>query len=241
MSTTRIPDKAEGPATRGEDAPPGSGRRRAGVTAAAGGAAVAALVAAGAVFTVMATDDGRSAPVSAPTADENVAQDFLSAYTTFDPQNVALHLADEATMPREWWRDLKRYEAMGVVFLVEPCEVVSGSSAGENMSCPFDFHALGTGELGRTPFGENDFALRVDDGKVESFQATYNTAINGFDRYYDAVGSWIRVNHPGDWAFMDSYENVSSAELPRWLSLWETRLGQYENRLADYAEATNGG
>lgn len=229
MSTTRIHDKAQGTTTRDGSPPPGSGRRRTGVRTAvvAGTLALVALVAAGAVLALMPADDGPATPGSAPTAEEAVAQDFLSAYTTSDAQRVALHLADDATMPQEWWRDLQRYEAWGAVFLVQPCEAMSTSVAGTNISCAFEHHALGTDALGREPFDLNAFTLRVDDGKVESFQATFNPGSNGFVQQLDAVASWVRANHPGDWRFMDSYEDVSDADLPRWLQLWETRIAQY--------------
>lgn len=203
------------------------------------GAAVLALAVAGVGLVVWlsgaVTDD---APGSTPSAEEDVAQDFLSAVTTFRADQVALHLSDDATMPQEWARDLKRDEALGVVYLVQPCGETSAWSTGANLVCPFDFHALGTDQLGRGPFADNAFSVRVDAGEVTSFQAVANTSLNGFDRYYDAVGSWVRANHPGDWGLMDSYESVSDADLPRWLRLWETRLAQYEDRFSTYLAAT---
>jgi hypothetical protein len=239
MSTTKIRHQQE-PAAQLPPAP-GSERRRTGVTVAVL-AVIVALVAAGvgAAVVGLLNDERPATPAGTPTADEIVAQDFLTAYAGLHADRAALYLADDASMPKAWGRDLQRLAAWNVVFLVRPCEVVGASSAGTNLTCEFDFHALGTDTVGREPFGENAFALRVDDGKVESFSATYGTDINGFDQYYEAIGSWIRANHPGDWAFMDSFEDVDAAELPAWLRLWDERLAQYQDRLTQYVEATTG-
>jgi hypothetical protein len=244
MSTTKTDHPKHEPAPRTQVPPAETRPRRTGVTAAviaAVAAVVAVVLVAAAMLAGIGGDDGPATPGQAPTTDEQVAQDFLDAFTSFRPDLVALHLADDASLPEAWWRDLKRYEAMGVVFLVRPCEQVSASSAaGTSIMCTFDYHALGTDEEGRAPFGDNTFALRVDDGKVDHFEVTDSGAINGFDQRYDAFGSWVRTNHPGDWDFMDSDGTVSAEDLPRWLQLWKVRLAQYENRVASYVEATSG-
>lgn len=240
MSRTDIDEDRREFEAQVEDPPPVVVRSRVGFVA----ALVAVALAAGAILLgVIASGAGDrpAAPEAAPTAEELVAHDFLTAFTSSDAARVAMYLADDASMPEEWWRDLKRFEAWRGVFLVEPCETMSTSVAGTNISCAFDLHAFGSDALGRAPFGLNVFTLRVDEGKVESFQASYNAASNGFLEQFDAVGSWVRANHPGDWEFMESHEDVSDADFPRWLQLWETRLGQYENRFADYLEATTGG
>lgn len=243
MSTTKIHHEQQQPAAQ-PGHPSGLQRRgkgiKAGVLVAVIALVAAAVVGAG-MLVATSNDDPPATTTGAPTEDENVAQDFLTAYAGLHADRAALYLADDASMPRSWGRGLQRDEAWNVVYLVQPCEVVSASSSGTNLTCDFAFHALGTDELTRAPFGENAFALRVDDGEVESFRASYGTDINGFDQYYDAVGSWVRANHPGDWAFMSSFEDVSSADLPRWLRLWDERLAQYEDRVAQYLEATTGG
>jgi hypothetical protein len=245
MSTTQIRHDKDEPTPRRGGPPAQARHSRGSGRIVAGVAAVMAVIAAslaGVAWLASTPDDGGPAgrDPAAPTSDERVAQRFLTAYTSLRPDQVALRLADGTTMPTQWWREMQRYEAWGTAFLVHPCETIGSSAAGTDLLCPFDFHALGTEELDRAPFGRNAFAMRVDGGEVVSFAATFNNAVNGFDRFYAAVGSWVRTNHPGDWSVMDTAAPERPAELAAWQQLWDERRTQFANRQQAYVDVTTG-
>ena len=62
--------------------------------------------------------------------------------------------------------------------------------------------------------------------------AAYNYPNNGQSELYEAVGAWIRANHPAEWPFLSAAEDLTAAERSRWLRLWEKYSGEYADAMA---------
>lgn len=218
-----------GPTARG-------GRRRWAVSGAVAMAVAVAAVAIGFTLWPAGTGDDRgdgsaSDPVSSQSADEEVAQGFVDAYTAGDADQAASYLAP-GVQPWDGWRfDVRRDAAWGREYFVQPCRAVSSSSEGTTVGCAFAYHVLHSRELGLGPFTDNAFEVVVADGKVARVSVSYSFSDNGQSQLYEAMGSWISEEHPGDWARMNSQEGVAPADRSRWLSLWK----RYSREYADAA------
>lgn len=228
MSRTDTHEELQEFHDRVEARPGGAGRRRV-----AAGAAVAAAVAlvAGVVWYADVTggvdDQGPAQDTgSAQTTDERVAREFAGALVDGDVAGARSFLAEGATLPDGWGRQSQRNEAWFADHDVKPCETMSTSDFGTSITCPFDYHNMRSEEMGLGPFGNNLVSLVVNDGKVRSFRAAYNSDNNGDGELYRQIGAWVRENHPGEWRFLDS-QDVGPAERSRWIRLWQQRTQEY--------------
>ena len=111
-----------------------------------------------------------------------VATGFLKAYGAFDVEQARTYLADDATIASMGAQDdlrllISYLKATGYEQILGSCEGLGNSSSG-SIRCPFDFHALRSGEIGRGPFGGSSFNLDVRDGKI--VRATQDWEIEEF-------------------------------------------------------------
>lgn len=215
--------------------PPG-GRGRRGVVAGIAAAAAAAAVVGGAFLVVDDSgrgDDDAAQDVDQPTAAEQAAQEFLSAFTAGDVAGARSMLVEGVTLPQEARFQIRLNRAFSIEHDVKPCETTSTSAFGTRLVCAFDYHAYHSDEMGVGPFGNNSFVVVVDaEGGIRSVQSAYNYQNNGDQQLYDEIGAWVRENHPGDWQFMDSVREVSSDEHARWTQLWQQRTQEYADSVA---------
>ena len=132
-----------------------------------GAAAAAVLLIALIVVLVQSRDDAPAtaqAPVVAETPENTVnasaaevATSFLQAYGAFDVERAMTYLADNATIASMSADDdpgllMSWLEATGYEQMLGSCEQLGNPSSG-SVRCPFEFHALRSGEIGRGPFG----------------------------------------------------------------------------------------
>jgi hypothetical protein len=162
---------------------------------------------------------------------EKVATGFVEAYGAFDVEKAMTYLADDATIAVLGAQDDLRLlsswlEATGYQQIVDPCEGV-GNSASGTIRCPFDFHALRSGEIGRGPFVGSSFDLVVRDGKI--VHASQDWEIEKFSpQVWEPFANWVSTVHPKDAAVMyqdDSHSGVRLTEES--IRLWELRTREY--------------
>jgi hypothetical protein len=193
-----------------------------------GGAFVAAAVTVAAVWVSgLVTNDPAPGPAQPDrTAAERVADDFFAAFAAQDADLTASYLASGSAWP-EWRLEMQRASAWHAEYFPEPCQELSTSLAATNVICGFEYHMLGSEELGLGPFRNNAIDLRISDGEVVHVELTVTFDSNGQTALYDTIGAWVRENHPGEWAFMNNTEGYTRAELDRWSRLWDRRIDEY--------------
>jgi hypothetical protein len=161
---------------------------------------------------------------------ERVATRFLQAYGAFDLNEMRTSLADDATIASMGAEDDPRLliswlEATGYKQTLDSCEQL-GNSASGSIRCPFDFHALRSGEIGRGPFSGSSFELVVSDGKV--VHASQDWEIGEFGpRVWEPFAGWVSNAHPKDAAVMytDGCCHVRLTEES--IRLWERNTQRY--------------
>jgi hypothetical protein len=198
-------------------------------------AAVVAIVVVGLVLATRDDDPNDQIPAAttvAPdpaTAAEEVAQGFVEAYGALDVDGALTYLADDAYIPglidpfttedvqgtRDELRlsismlEAHRYQQMG-----ESCDEQSGSTTVTDVRCTFEFHSLGSDELGFGPFSGNYFDLTVRDAGGDSsgnrwppqiVRASYHFDDERFSsQVWSPFADWMEANHLDDAAVMYS-------------------------------------
>jgi hypothetical protein len=210
-----------------------------------GAAAAAVLLIALIVVLVQSRDDAPAtakAPVVAETPEntvnaraEEVATNFLEAYGAFDVERAMTYLADDATIASMGADDDPRLlmswlEATGYQQMLGSCEQV-GNSASGSIRCPFEFHALRSGEIGRGPFGGGSFDLVVRDGKV--VHVSQGWEIEKFSpQMWEPFATWVSKAHAKDAAVMYLDENLTAVRLSEEsIRLWERNTQRYVDEL----------
>jgi hypothetical protein len=161
-----------------------------------------------------------------------VATGFLEAYGAFDVAQARTYLADGATIASMGADDdlrllISYLEATGYQHILDPCEAVDASALGTSVHCPFEFHALRSGELGLGPYAGGAFDLVVRDGEI--VQASQDWEIEEFSpQVWEPFAEWVSRAYPEDAAVMytdESYSNVRLTEES--VRLWERRTRGY--------------
>lgn len=228
MNHTRTEEQLEALLVDAERA----GRRRWlgwGATALVAAAAAIALV----VWTPgLGSDQSETVvPAPEPTA-EQVAEGFLEEYGGFDRVRAAAYLADSADTGDngDWRLENRFFQAIGFRLLLDPCEEQPSSPDAALVLCAFDYHALGSDELGRGPFSDNSFDFTVQDGKIVAFNLSLTYHANGFSsQMWEPFAAWVSETHPEDGPVMyDDWPDASSQALN------ETSFGLWEQRTREY-------
>ena len=205
----------------------------------AGALAAAAAVVAVAVVAVTGADDDVPADTVAASgapAAEDVASGFVTAYAAYDLDRAASYLADDATVlvwssPQDV--DGMRQEAAwsrAVGFRMLPGRCGAEPEDGSVVVCPFDFHALGSDEIGRGPFSSNELTVTVSDGEIVTAEVSLPYWSNGFsDQAWEPFARWVSRAHPKDAAVMYAdWPGVSmQAMTDRANELWERNTRAY--------------
>jgi hypothetical protein len=159
-----------------------------------------------------------------------VATGFLEAYGAFDVEQARTYLADDATIASMGAQDdlrllISYLKATGYEQILGSCEGVGNSSSG-SIRCPFAFHALRSGEIGRGPFVGSSFDLVVRDGKI--VHAAQGWEIEKFSpQMWEPFAGWVSKAHPKDAAVMYT-DGCCNVRLTREsIRLWELRTREY--------------
>jgi len=197
------------------------------------------LVAAAAAIAVIAavTALGRpetTEPAQQSTPSEQVATAVLDAWASFDRPRIASYLAENAEIVGNWRRDNRFDEAVGYRMLNESCVQQSSTTAGTQVVCTFDYHALRSDELGLGPYSDNTFTATIKDGKILTAELEYADPTNGFaGQMWEPFAAWVAEAYPKDAAAM--YANWpyrgSPALTDRALELWAKHTRDYVNEI----------
>jgi len=182
----------------------------------AGALAVAASVAAAVFLVSTLGDDSPTSgtdPAGQPRVVEpvDVATGFMEALAAHDQDRVASYLAEGTTFAL-WTSppdagsldaEIRWSVAAGVEILPGSCEAGPSAAEGTPVVCPFDFHALGSAELDRGPYGANEFSFTVLDGKIVQTDNLVAFETNGFsDEMWEPFADWVEETYPEDSAPM---------------------------------------
>ena len=206
-----------------------------------GATAAAVLLIALIVLLVQSRDDAPAtaqAPVVAETPENTlntgaaeVATSFLQAYGAFDVKRAMTYLAGEATIASMGVDDDPRLlnswlEATGYRQMLGSCEQLGNPSSG-SVRCPFEFHALRSGEIGRGPFGGASFDLVIREGRI--VHVAQNWEIEEFSpQMWEPFAKWVSKAHPTDIAVMYLDENLTAVRLSEEsIRLWERNTQRY--------------
>lgn len=200
-----------------------------------GGALVAAAAAGAIIVWVSGVGDdpetGTTPEVATATAeDEAVATAFLDAYRAWDRERAASYVADPAfveALDRGWMR---WSEAVGFTLLVDSCEEGGSSATVTRVQCAFDYHALGSDELGLGPFSDNVFSISIRDGEIVTANEELEFMSNGFsEQMWEPFGAWVSRAYPEDAAIMyaDWPGTSLEAHSPRSIELWRQHTRDY--------------
>jgi hypothetical protein len=152
--------------------------------------------------------DKANNPAQNPERPEAVAREFLDAYGSFDADRALSYLSTDAmaqgvveegrTTPEQLRLGIASERALGYKQTIRGCEHQGNSVSGINLRCAFDFHAIGSDEIGLGPFTGNYWSLTVRDGKIVSAQREVEFN-NGFgDQIWEPFAKWVSIEHPDD-------------------------------------------
>lgn len=212
-----------------------------------GAIAVAAAIGAVAVAVVLAARQGdlgeRTTGSSTEREAIRIATDFLEAYGSLDADRTVSYLADDAGVgsmiawvgtqgaegPVEGFRLLfSLLEAQRYELVLGPCAVLGGSTRIVTVHCPYEFHSLGSHEIGRGPFGGSSFRLVVRDGAIVSV-AQHMEAGEGYsDQAWEPFERWVSRNHPEDAAVMYRNDDHTLERVTeKSIRLWDRHVAGY--------------
>jgi len=150
-----------------------------------------------------------------PSAQE-VATRFTAAYGDLKADQALSYVADDADISGLWtsvgtsgmqgMREqfgalISLLEAQGYKQLRNSCEELDSSAAGTHVQCTFDFHTLGSDELGRGPFSGSYLDLTVRDGVIDR-ASTYWEIEKFSPQMWEPFARWVSNAHRHDASVM---------------------------------------
>lgn len=204
---------------------------------------VAAAIGVAAIVSIFAIREAQDATERTTGSDVEptpmeVATRFVAAYAAHDLDRTMSYLAEDADLvpmlgwigssvdePAEGFRLLfGLLEAEDYEHILGSCEVVGGSASVASMRCPYDFHALGSEQLGRGPFAGSYFELIVRDGEIVRV-GSYMEAERFGPLMWAPFARWVSRNHPDDVAVMYTDESQTLERVTdESIRLWERHV-----------------
>ena len=218
----------------------------------AGIVGIAVFVASIWIVTSGSSSDRTQKPANEPStvtsADEaeDVARGFLAAYGAFDAEAAMTYVADDADLrwlidlqvpanERGLSLDLALSEAQRVQLTITWC-VASQLRSGAGVVCGFDFHALGSDELGLGPFTGSTFRFTVRDGEIVE-AAGYPNFKQFASQMSAPFAEWVAATHPMDFPVMYNtgsiprnlrgFRQVRGRDTEESARLWRLRIPEY--------------
>lgn len=206
--------------------------------------AVAAAIAVVAVVWIVGTRGGQDTTTPAnpattgnpadPTA-KKVATGFVEAYGAFDADRAITYLAGDGilsgvglTGARELRLLLSFLEAQGYKQMLSPCEVTTTTASGTWVSCPYDFHAIRSDEIGRGPFRGSYWDITVRDGEIVRVGGHFEMR-EFSSQMWDPFAEWVSTNYPEDVKVMyeSGFSDYRLSE--KSIRLWGQHTREYVN------------
>jgi hypothetical protein len=204
-------------------------------------AAAAVVLIVGGVLVLAAGDDADDdTTVAAETTAEEVARGFLDAYAAYDADRALTYLADDAlgeivgeaetpATPEAFRLVLAADEAMGYKQTITDCEQRGETASGVSVRCAYDYHNLGSDQLGLGPYSGSYWDLTVRDGRIVSAESHISIGTNSASRQtWEPFNNWVTTLYPEDAAVMygnarHTYGRVSEEAI----RLWEQHVQEY--------------
>ncbi len=187
---------------------------------------------------VTATSTAAPTSVAAPEANAAIqlATDYLAAVWALDADRVIAYMAPDAVTfyadtpdgVRLALRQIGAWQAKNTA--TGPCAVVESSPAGVAVQCPYEYHMLGSDQLGLGPY-DGASIITVKDGKVVSEESsTDNDDALFSNEVWEPFEAWARATHPEDAELLFGDEWYHTEES---FHAWEQRIAEYvESRLS---------
>jgi hypothetical protein len=216
-------------------------RQRRRMAWATGAVAVAASIAVAVlVVTTRSEPPDTGTPARPPSTfgPADVATEFMHLYAGHDIRRAVAFLAEDGTVeawgppegPDGIMRDARWSQAVNLKITPGACDESGTTAAGTQVVCPFDYHALGSDELGRGPFSGNVFDFTVRDGQIVTADMKLAFETNGFSvQMWEPFGAWVAENHPEDAAKMyaDWPDQTTQALDDQSTRLWAKHVDGY--------------
>jgi hypothetical protein len=215
-----------------------------------GAFAVAAAIVVVAVAVIVGTRGGQDSttPANPPTtvnpsdrSAEDAATDFFLAMSDSNENQAISMLAKDANLYgyglegiREFRLLMRLNEAIGIEEILDSCEESGSTALSAVVRCTYDFHALGSDEIGRGPYSGSydEFKVRHDGKILGAFR--YMEFAKFSPQMWEPFAEWVSTNYPQDVAAM--YKGDLS---DYWLTPESIRLWEQHSR--EYVEAVNQG
>jgi limonene-1,2-epoxide hydrolase len=175
---------------------------------------------------------------SDPGGPERIAERFLRAFARFDADAAMSAVADDEVIegivtlegvngPDALALDLAMLEAMGYEQIVHGCDA-SGGDTVTVVTCPYDFHALRSDEIGLGPYGGSRFTFTVRDDAIVGVDMGLNFLETFSAEMWEPFAAWVSRAHPEDAAVMYTDGSLTDYALtPASIRLWEQRSREY--------------
>ena len=194
-----------------------------------------------------------AAPSPAGATTQEVVTGFLEAYGAFDTDEAITYLAEDADVsglvgsvgPAGATGTLEEFplliallEAEGYKQMLDPCEELGSSASGTDVRCTFDFHLLGSDEIGLGPYGGSYFELTVRDGEI--VRASVTVEITEFSpQMWEPFLHWVRTAYPEDTEIMYAVLGTGARLTEESIRLWEQHRRDYVAEVARSATGTD--
>lgn len=200
------------------------------------GVVVLALVVGALAVTTRWVGSDEAAPPAGPsvtTQAQQVAAGFFAAYDRYDADRMLTYLSDEAVaMVWDSTEDLRGdatwREAAGWTELRAPCQAGKASGSTVDLRCDYRLQALGSEQLGRGPFEDNYWSLRVQDGQIAYALSEFSHDTNGFAaEMWEPFAAFVESTYPDDADLMYNADRSGSKHDPESARLWEQHVADY--------------
>jgi hypothetical protein len=167
-----------------------------------------------------------------------LAERFLFAFDGFDAETAISYLANDDVLDdlvtiedRQGTGALARYlsmlEAIGFDLIVGRCDATA-SGDDTFVTCPYDFHALRSDEIGLGPYTGSTFTFTVRDGAI----VRADTGLNFLDAFspqmWEPFAAWVSETYPEDASVMYTDAGLTDYALTEEaIRLWEKRTREY--------------
>ena len=211
-------------------------------------AVAAAIAATAAVAIVTSQPRETTAPAGTPSQTPidlsalRAARNFSMAIGAFDANTAFGYLAPDADISgllfgppegadgidEELRLNVMMLEAQGFGQILGPCEQTGSVGSEATVRCGFDFHAIGSDELGLGPFTGSSYDFMVgDDGVIT--RASVSWEIEDFSpQVWEPFADWVSTRYPEDAAVMYQDETYTGQRLSEEsIALWEQRVPGY--------------
>jgi hypothetical protein len=197
-------------------------------------AAVLLIVVVGVITQVGRDDRDDPTPVaSGVPAPEDVTTAFMQAYGDLDADRAMGYLSNEVVTeefgsPELFRARLQVLEANRWQQTTQGCTRTAETSTGVTVECAYEYHGLGSEELGRGPYGENEWIFIVRDGRIVASHNDVAYDTNGYDvEMWEPFQQWVSTTHPEDFDAMYASGGSDLVLDDTSARLWKQHLDEY--------------